>query len=136
MNKIFYLTWESYSNQCKKMFVVFCLLRRALNTSQLAPCFGCVMIFSSCDWCFVLCMNCRSFFFPQIYVRNFFQAFSAYVNQLMVNWWLGLVVWIPGSPVDRKGLGVLKGTPIRGPQSTGPQTTNLSLVDLVVDYRG
>ena len=60
-----------------------------------------------------------------------FQVFSAYVNQLMVNWWLGLVVWIPGSPVDRKGLGVLKGTPIRG-----PQITNLSLVDLVVDYRG
>ena len=56
-------------------------------------------------------------FFWQMFI---FYFFSKVASQLMVNWWL--VAWIPAIPI-----GILRGTES---QTTGPQITNLALVEL------
>ena len=42
----------------------------------------------------------------------------------MVNWWFGFLLDLP-----MKRIVVISGSPLRGPQNTGPQTTILPFVD-------
>ena len=42
------------------------------------------------------------------------------LDQLMVNWWFRLVVWIFGIRENESGIGILRDTPIRIPNHRAP----------------
>ena len=54
--------------------------------------------------------------------------FSEMISQLVENWWFGLVVWIPGIPENETDCYL--GVPRSESETTGPQTTNLPLVEI------
>ena len=62
---------------------------------------------------------CDSFSLPKVPL-GYFQM--VVYDQVMVNWCFGLVVWIPNGSPKIKGIGILRGTPIRIPNhSPGPK---------------
>ena len=77
--------------------------------------------------------QCDSFSLPKVPL-GYFQM--VVYDQVMVNWCFGLVVWIPNGSPKIKGIGILRGTPIRIPKHPpGPKRPmNHELIMMLVFY--